>query len=82
MSGTPIMNIISTQSIAMGDRGNLTIIKDITLKLLAYCRANKWAGYDPYDALNGPERKGQLPPLWDGRTAERTLRHMLAASSE
>jgi hypothetical protein len=21
-------------------------------KLLAYCRANKWAGYDPYDALN------------------------------
>ncbi len=24
----------------------------ITLKLLAYCRANDWAGYDPYDALN------------------------------
>jgi hypothetical protein len=22
------------------------------LKLLAYCRANDWAGYDPYDALN------------------------------
>src|SRR5712692_7616901 len=22
------------------------------LKLLAYCRANGWAGYDPYDALN------------------------------
>ena len=20
--------------------------------LLAYCRANDWAGYDPYDALN------------------------------
>lgn len=34
------------------------------------------------DALNGPERKGQVPPLWDGRTAERTLRHLLAASSE
>jgi len=23
-----------------------------TQKLLAYCRANEWAGYDPYDALN------------------------------
>ena len=23
-----------------------------TLKLLAYCRANDWAGYDPYDAVN------------------------------
>ena len=23
-----------------------------TLKLLAYCRSNEWAGYDPYDALN------------------------------
>ena len=25
-----------------------------TLKLLAYCQANDWAGYDPYDALNSP----------------------------
>ena len=24
------------------------------LKLVAYCRANDWAGYDPYDALNSP----------------------------
>lgn len=23
-------------------------------KLLAYCRINDWAGYDPYDALNSP----------------------------
>jgi hypothetical protein len=23
------------------------------LKLLAYCKANDWAGYDPYDAVNG-----------------------------
>src|SRR6476660_7210772 len=23
-----------------------------TLKLLAYCQANDWAGYDPYDAVN------------------------------
>ena len=23
-----------------------------SVKLLGYCRANDWAGYDPYDALN------------------------------
>jgi len=27
-------------------------VQAIILKLLAYCRANDWAGYDPYDALN------------------------------
>jgi len=27
-------------------------LKTVTLKLLAYCQANNWAGYDPYDALN------------------------------
>lgn len=26
--------------------------KSVSLKLLAYCRAAGWAGYDPYDALN------------------------------
>lgn len=33
---------------------NLTFddVKSVTLKLLEYCRANDWAGYDPYDALN------------------------------
>ena len=30
----------------------LSEVKTVTLKLLAYCRANDWAGYDPYDALN------------------------------
>jgi len=24
----------------------------VARRLLAYCRANNWAGYDPYDALN------------------------------
>jgi hypothetical protein len=46
------INISQTQSTAMGDRGDLKIIEDTTLDLLAYCRANEWAGYDPYDALN------------------------------
>ena len=27
-------------------------IRAATLKLLAYCKASGWAGYDPYDALN------------------------------
>jgi len=27
-------------------------VKAVTLKLLEYCQANDWAGYDPYDALN------------------------------
>lgn len=27
-------------------------IRAITLKLVAYCQAENWAGYDPYDALN------------------------------
>jgi hypothetical protein len=27
-------------------------VQTIWRKLLAYCRANDWAGYDPYDALN------------------------------
>ncbi|MBZ5723507.1 MAG: hypothetical protein LAP87_00780 [Acidobacteriia bacterium] len=29
-----------------------TDITTAALKLLAYCRANDWAGYEPYDALN------------------------------
>lgn len=46
------MNIRPIQSTAMNDPGDLMIIKNITLDLPAYCRVNKWAGYDPYDALN------------------------------
>src|SRR5207249_7528984 len=39
------------------------------LKLLAYCRANDWAGYDPYDAVNSqvftalPFLNARLPRL-------------------
>lgn len=32
------------------------------------------------DVLAGPRRKGQVPPLWDGHTAERALKELLAAS--
>jgi UDP-N-acetylglucosamine 2-epimerase (non-hydrolysing) len=30
--------------------------------------------------LDGPERIGKVPPLWDGRTAERALKELLAAA--
>jgi UDP-N-acetylglucosamine 2-epimerase (non-hydrolysing) len=30
--------------------------------------------------LAGPERLGQVPPLWDGRTAERSLKELIGAS--
>jgi hypothetical protein len=39
--------VIQTYSTAVG-----TDLPAAIMKLLAYCRANNWAGYDPYDALN------------------------------
>lgn len=30
----------------------LQTAQDVVVRLLAYCQANDWAGYDPYDALN------------------------------
>ena len=35
---------------------------------------------DVDDVLAGPEHMGQVPPLWDGHTAERALRELIAAS--
>jgi UDP-N-acetylglucosamine 2-epimerase (non-hydrolysing) len=32
------------------------------------------------DVLAGPERLGQIPPLWDGHTAERILEELIVAS--
>jgi hypothetical protein len=34
------------------DDASLPGIQQVTLRLLHYCHANDWAGYDPYDALN------------------------------
>jgi hypothetical protein len=33
---------------------SLAEVESATRKLMAYCRASNWAGYDPYDALNSP----------------------------
>jgi hypothetical protein len=41
------------------------------LDLLAYCRANDWAGYDPYDALNS--RVFRVLPFLDFRLARLAL---------
>jgi len=29
-------------------------LKAVILKLMDYCQANDWSGYDPYDGLNSP----------------------------
>lgn len=50
----------------------------VALKLLAYCRANDWAGYDPYDALNSrifsdlPFLDHRLPRLIATQALKRT----------
>jgi hypothetical protein len=38
------------------------LVKAATFKLLAYCQANDWPGYDPFDALNSETFKA-LPFL-------------------
>jgi hypothetical protein len=45
--------------------------REAALKLLAYCRANDWAGYDPYDALNS--RLYQSLPILHFRLARLVL---------
>jgi hypothetical protein len=46
-----------------------TDTRSMTLKLLAYCKANDWAGYEPYDVLNSrifsalPVLNSRLPRL-------------------
>jgi hypothetical protein len=48
------------------------------LKLLAYCRANQWAGYDPYDALNS--RIFTAFPVLDARLPRLVLTQALKRS--
>lgn len=47
-------------------------------KLLAYCRENDWAGYDPYDALNSGLFKAL--PLLDSRLPRLALTQILKRS--
>jgi hypothetical protein len=57
---------------------NLDKIKGVTLKLLDYCRANDWAGYDPYDALNSKFFK--YVPFLDSRFPRLVLTQLLKRS--
>lgn len=52
--------------------------QDTALKLLAYCQANDWAGYDPYDALNS--RIFQALPFLDTRIPRLLLTQALKRS--
>jgi hypothetical protein len=47
-------------------------------KLLAYCEANDWAGYDPYDAVNS--RIFELAPFLDSRIPRLVLTQALKRS--
>lgn len=49
-----------------------------TLKLLAYCRSNNWAGYEPYDVLNS--RIVQALPILDSRIPRLALTQFLKRS--
>jgi len=59
-------------------RTSLENPKAATLKLLAYCRRNDWAGYDPYDALNSDIFKAL--PFLDFRLPRLVLTQMLKRS--
>jgi hypothetical protein len=50
-------------------------VKAVTLKLLAYCQDNDWAGYDPYDALNS--KLFQLLPFLDYKVPRLILTQLL-----
>ncbi len=52
-------------------RSSLATARRAALDLLAYCRANDWSGYDPYDALNS--RVFRSLPFLDFRLARLAL---------
>ena len=49
MNGHQINPVLSD---SFSTKTSLTDLKSVVLKLLAYCEAEEWKGYDPYDALN------------------------------
>ena len=53
-------------------------LKTVTLKLLAYCREEDWAGHDPYDALNS--RIFTKLPVLNSRVPRLALTQLLKRS--
>jgi hypothetical protein len=60
------------------ERVSLENLEATTLTLLAYCRANKWQGHDPYDALNSGIIR--LVPLLDSRLPRLVLTQLMKRS--
>jgi mannose/cellobiose epimerase-like protein (N-acyl-D-glucosamine 2-epimerase family) len=53
-------------------------VEATTLELLAYCRSENWAGYDPYDALNSPLFKAL--PILNSRLPQIALTQLMKRS--
>lgn len=53
-------------------------VETVAQKLLAYCRANDWAGHDPYDALNS--RLFEVLPILGSRVPRLILTQLLKRS--
>lgn len=69
-------NIALQHRIQMTGSSNANnIVNAATQKLLAYCRSNEWAGYDPYDALNS--RLFLAVPVLDSRIPRLVLTQAL-----
>jgi hypothetical protein len=66
--------MIQQPSCVQADRN----LEAVILKLLVYCRANDWAGYDPYDALNSKIFK--LLPLLNFRVPRLVVTQVLKRS--
>lgn len=60
------------------DRPLLSDVETTLQKLLAYCRANEWAGYDPYDALNS--KLFEMLPILDSRLPRLVVTQVLKRS--
>jgi hypothetical protein len=60
------------------DRNSLPDVETAARKLFAYCRANDWAGYDPYDALNS--RLFMALPVLQSRIPQIALTQLLKRS--
>jgi len=67
----PVADKSSKQSIIEHQPFDTATVRETALSLLAYCRANDWAGYDPYDALNS--RVFKALPLLNFKLARLTL---------
>src|SRR5438477_12754669 len=57
---------------------SLDEVRLATLKLLNYCKANDWAGHDPYDALNS--KIFEALPFLDSRIPRLALTQALKRS--